>query len=81
MRKDFNVYQWRRDNLMENESTPTLKDWEAMWNNHDKWYQMKNGQVYYAGQKEADELNKILNNLSPKDQETAKQMMKDFYKR
>ena len=36
---------------------------------------------YYAGQKEADELNKILNNLSPKDQETAKQMMKDFYKR
>lgn len=82
MNKDFNVYKWRRDNLTENEMlTPTLEDWKAMWDRHDKWYQMGNGNVYYAGQRAAEELHKVLMTLSPEDQETAKQIMTDFYRR
>ena len=81
MSKDFNVYQWRRDRLIENETSPTLEDWKAMWDDHDKWYQMGNGSVYYAGQKASEELHKVLMTLSPEDQETAKQIMTDFYRR
>jgi hypothetical protein len=82
MSKDFNVYKWRRDNLVENEMPSSLEDWKQLWDRHDKWYQMSDSSgVYARGQQQADELHKILMTLSPEDQEEAKKIMTDYYKR
>ena len=76
MDKKFDVYKWRRNYLLVNESSFTFEDWKQLWDRHDKTYQYSDDSRAYArGKAEKDELNKIYKALSPADKEKADNAM------